>query len=269
MDSMDLLPEIDPFSPDYQRDPIAAIEDVRARAPLARSARGLEVLTYEGCAEVYADENYVSATPLLAASMGLDFSSITGSGRTLTNSEGGEHAMLRGVVSAWFTPKRVRELRPAVVDLVQQRIAPITARGGGDFAGEVADQIPAPVFCWMIAEPHRRLDRELVEHGKDVRSQAGVAESREIIRPRRAAMAPQVDRDRPALSHESTRERIEGARAQTARMQEQESRRRPTPVERAGHASRPRDLEPCRPVGGRCLHPSRPRTSLKRRSPRS
>ena len=160
--SMDQLPEIDPFSPEYQRDPIAAIERVRASSPLARSARGFEVLTYEGCAEVYANEHFVSATPLIAASMGLDFSALKGPGRTLTNSEGEDHTALRRIVSAWFTPRRVRELRPAVVDLVKQRIAPITARGGGDFADEVAYRIPALVFCWMMGAPTARAD-ELFE----------------------------------------------------------------------------------------------------------
>jgi cytochrome P450 len=160
--SMDLLPEIDPFSPDYQSDPIAAIERVRAHSPLARSIRGLEVLTYDGCAEVYANEHYESATPLIAAAMGLDFSALKGPGRTLTNSEGEDHTALRRVVSAWFTPRRVRELRPAAVDLVKQRIAPITARGGGDFTDEVADRIPAQVFCWMMGAPTARAD-ELFE----------------------------------------------------------------------------------------------------------
>ena len=65
--SMDLLPEIDPFSPDSLRDPLPIIDAARARAPLARSVRGVEVLTYDGCAEVYNDPNMRGATPLIAA----------------------------------------------------------------------------------------------------------------------------------------------------------------------------------------------------------
>ncbi len=160
--AMDQLPEIDPFSPAYQADPLAAIERARERAPLARSARGLEVLTYDGCAEVYANEHYESATPLIAEAMGLDFSVLKGPGRTLTNSEGEDHITLRRTVSAWFTPRRVHELRPAVVDLVKQCIAPITARGGGDFTVEVANRIPAQIFCWMMGAPAERSD-ELFE----------------------------------------------------------------------------------------------------------
>jgi cytochrome P450 len=157
--NLDRLPEIDPFSPAYKTDPLAAIERVRAQSPLARSVRGLEVLTYDACAEVYANENYESASPLIAASMGLDFSLLMGPGRTMTNSEGEDHAVLRRTVSKWFTPRRVRELRPAVVDLVKQRIAPITARGGGDFEDEVANRIPGQVFCWMMGAPASRGDQ--------------------------------------------------------------------------------------------------------------
>jgi hypothetical protein len=67
LNSMDRLPEIDPLSPEYQRDPIATIDAIRAQSPLARSGRDLEVLTYAGCAEVYNNDNFESATPLLAS----------------------------------------------------------------------------------------------------------------------------------------------------------------------------------------------------------
>jgi cytochrome P450 len=162
LNSMDRLPEIDPLSPEYQRDPIATIDAIRAQSPLARSGRGLEVLTYAGCAEVYNNDNFKSATPLLASMMGLDFSALKGPGRTLTNTDGNEHTTLRRVISSWFTRKRVQEMRPAVVDLVEQLIAPITARGDGKFADEVAYKIPALVFCWMMGAPTTRA-QELFE----------------------------------------------------------------------------------------------------------
>jgi cytochrome P450 len=52
----------------------------------------------------------------------------------------------------------VQEFRSAVVDLVEQLIAPISARGGGNFASEVADRIQAQVFCWMMGAPVSRAD---------------------------------------------------------------------------------------------------------------
>lgn len=52
----------------------------------------------------------------------------------------------------------MQEFRSAVVDLVEQLIAPISARGGGNFASEVADRIPAQVFCWMMGAPVSRAD---------------------------------------------------------------------------------------------------------------
>ena len=66
--------------------------------------------------------------------------------------------MLRSVVSRWFTPRRVSELRPAVIELVSECVAPLTARGGGDFESEVARRIPAPVFCWMMGAPTSQAD---------------------------------------------------------------------------------------------------------------
>ncbi len=57
---MDHLPELDPFSPESQRDPIAAIDATREQTPLARSARGLEVLTYEACVEIYNNEDFMA-----------------------------------------------------------------------------------------------------------------------------------------------------------------------------------------------------------------
>jgi cytochrome P450 len=138
------------------------IRAARAEAPLARSTRGIEVLGYDGCAAVYADPDMHSATPLFAASMGLDMDALHGPGRTLTLWEGEDHATLRAVVSRWFTPRRVGELRPAVIDHVKGLVEPVTARGGGDFAREIARRIPAPVFCWMMGAPVSRAE-ELFE----------------------------------------------------------------------------------------------------------
>lgn len=89
---LDMLPEIDPYSAEYIADPLATISSVRAISPLARSSRGLEVLTYDACCEVYLNENYQSAAPEISAGMGLDFFDIIGPGRNLLNSEGDDHS---------------------------------------------------------------------------------------------------------------------------------------------------------------------------------
>jgi cytochrome P450 len=154
----DQLPELDLASPAYQQDPLSVVTRLRERAPLARSARGVEVLTYEGCAAVYNDLEMVTAIPIIGESMGLDLGKIQGRGRSLTTSEGEEHSALRSVVSTWFTPRRVRELRPAVIEWVSKRIEPISVRGAGDFDSEVAALLPATVFCWMMGADNSHAD---------------------------------------------------------------------------------------------------------------
>lgn len=152
------LPEIDPFSPEFLEDPIGAFEAARERSWAMRSVRGLEVLSYDGVVGSYVGEAFVAGVPRMIEMMGLDIDRIAGPGDSLLTSEGADHKRLRGVVSKWFTPRRVQQLRADVEQLVTELITPMTVAGGGDVVAEMTRRLPGPVFCWMIGAPEDRGD---------------------------------------------------------------------------------------------------------------
>jgi len=153
------LPEFDPYSAEHLADPLASLEAARERSWAARSMRGLEIFTYEGCSESYGNESIRPGVKVLLDAMGLDAELMAGPGRTLTFTDGSEHRLLRGIVSKWFTPRRVSEMQADVTALVRGLLAPMTRDGGGDLADVVTRRIPGPVFCWMVGSDVAHADR--------------------------------------------------------------------------------------------------------------
>ncbi|MGH2728054.1 MAG: cytochrome P450 [Actinomycetota bacterium] len=153
--TMHELPVFEPIEDGTVAEHLALVEPIREQSWIARSSRGLEVLTYEGCEIVFKDENFVPAIQQTLSRMGLDKQSMTGSeGRSMLISEGADHLAVHRVVSRWFTPKRIQTIRHRVAELVRDLVEPITKEGGGEFMSQVARKLPGPVFCWMIgADP--------------------------------------------------------------------------------------------------------------------
>ncbi len=159
MTTIDELPELDLLGDSFLTDPAGALRDARGRHWAARTHRGVEILSYDGATEVMRSPDFQTGIPKMMEAMGIDPTEMAGPGNTMTLSEGEQHTRLRGVVSAWFTPKRVGRMRADVRDLVTRLVAPFTAAGSGDFVHDVAQGIPGPVFCWMIGAPADRAEK--------------------------------------------------------------------------------------------------------------
>lgn len=157
--TLDELPVFEPAVGASVEEHLAALEPVRARSWIARSSRGLEVFSYDGCEIGFRDPAFWHPGHQAMKKMGLDKEQIAGSGGVLTLTEGERHAHLHGIVSRWFTPRQVEGLRRRVADLTRELIAPLTEAGSGDFVELVSRRLPGPVFCWMIGAPESEGDR--------------------------------------------------------------------------------------------------------------
>ncbi|MGH2793072.1 MAG: cytochrome P450 [Actinomycetota bacterium] len=154
------LPILEPIDDLSIAEHLERIRPVREQSWIARSSRGLEVLSYEGCEAALKGENFFPGIQQMLAQMGLDKESMTGSaGRNMLVSEGADHLAVHRVVSRWFTPKRIETMRERVAGLVSELVAPITQAGGGEFMSQVARKVPGPVFCWMIGADPAEGDR--------------------------------------------------------------------------------------------------------------
>lgn len=155
------LPVIEPVEEGTVAEHLARVKPVREKSWIARSNRGLEILTYEACELVFKDENFLPGIQQMLSKMGLDKESMTGqaTGRNMLISEGMDHLAVHRVVSRWFTPKRIETMRERVAGLVSEMVAPMTKDGGGEFMSQVARRLPGPVFCWMIGVDPAEGDR--------------------------------------------------------------------------------------------------------------
>jgi cytochrome P450 len=63
------------------------------------------------------------------------------------------HDHVRNLVSAGFTPRRVRELEAPVRDLASRYLDQIVEKGGGDFIGDFAGRLPMDVISEMLGVP--------------------------------------------------------------------------------------------------------------------
>jgi len=153
--TFDDLPSFEPDPNAGTAEHVAAVEPVRARSWIARSSRGLEILSYEGCEAALRHDGLLPGIQKQLVKMGLSKDDLVGaSGGSMLLSEGENHLRLHRVVSRWFTPKRIEQIRDRVTEYVRGLVQPMTDAGGGDFMDQLARRLPGPVFCWMIgADP--------------------------------------------------------------------------------------------------------------------
>ncbi len=157
-DPVATLPFVDVTDDAFVADPRGVLEPLLPAAWIARSERGYEVFSYAGVEAAYQAPHLVAGVMQLMRDMGLDPDALAGGGGNLQGTEGPDHTRFRRVVSKWFTPRRVDELRPRVRALVESRLDSLASASGGEFMGDVATRVPGAVFCWMIGAPEDRAD---------------------------------------------------------------------------------------------------------------
>jgi cytochrome P450 len=147
------LPRIDIASEAFATRPLAVFDELRPQAWAATSDRGVEAFSYRAVEAAYKMNEFVAGVTKLMEQMGLDPAAMSGGGRNLQANDSPDHPKLRRIVSRWFTPRQVDNLRPRVLELAGSLADPITEAGSGEFMSGIASRIPGTVFCWMIGAP--------------------------------------------------------------------------------------------------------------------
>ena len=144
------LPVFEPQGADVH----AALTEASRRAPMHRSADGCELLTYALCERVLRDENWLPTTGRLVeehATKGVVLD--VAEGLHLLSSEGADHARARRAVMPWFNVRRAEDLRARTRQAVRELMSAATERGACELQAEIAEPLPARVFCWMVGAP--------------------------------------------------------------------------------------------------------------------
>lgn len=175
MTSTDIRPVPDPaaaeqvveelfFTEEGRRDPHPRYHRLRELAPVHRSERMRAWLLtgYDDCRSVLRDprfERRFAASMDAVSGSWRSRSSTSSISRTMLMTDPPDHSRLRSRVARAFTPRRVRELRPRVDELVEALLDEYEAGGGGDFMDGVAFRLPVAVIGELLGIPSEDLPR--------------------------------------------------------------------------------------------------------------
>ena len=153
VDDLD-LPEFDVRGDDFATNPLAVLGEARARAPLGRSHRGVEVLTYDLASRLLSDERFDTAgvehyRRLGAPDPVLRFVE----DGLLSTMERERHDRVRRVLSRAFTIRRIDEQRALMQEVGGALIANFIDRGSCELVGDFTDRYPIEVLCRFIGVP--------------------------------------------------------------------------------------------------------------------
>jgi pimeloyl-[acyl-carrier protein] synthase len=159
------------FDPRNLDDPYPAYAQLREMKRVLRPPVGGDLAPWvvSGYAEVYQalrDLRFSSARrgPMLmrgSAELAERYAS-QGSGMggaSMIFSDPPEHTRLRGLVSKAFTPRRISGMRTRLEEIVDQLLAPATARGGIELMDEFAGPLPATVIGELLGVPREDTER--------------------------------------------------------------------------------------------------------------
>jgi hypothetical protein len=148
-DLLDLL-----MAPPYSADPYPVFDRLRQVAPIFRSRQGFWCASsYETCLEVFRNPAFnqgFNAARLNQDPRFADSPSLRMFGRMLPFMDPPDHTRVRRLLSPFFTPKAIDELRGYTERLVSDLLDRFADAGGGDLLADFADDVPVAVVCQLV-----------------------------------------------------------------------------------------------------------------------
>lgn len=146
------------MSPEFQADPFATIDAVRARSWIARGPLGIELLSYDAVQFALRDRRFVMPGAILLEIQGVSSGPVYERFKnSILNVDGEHHTRLRRIVGQSFSPRSADRLRPFMRELISGLVAPLAARGHGDIVREVTDPYPIHVICELLGTPRDKV----------------------------------------------------------------------------------------------------------------
>jgi cytochrome P450 len=172
------LPFLNVFSPEYTKDPLAAIRALGEGCAMARSPRGLECLSYDLSWELLRDERFPVGFEELLTMTGLapEGAAYHFFARNTAALEGEEHRRQRRLLAPLFSPAAIERARRVARRIVEELLDGLKDNAF-DFAVDVAPHVPSAFFCYLIGAPMS--DRALVAACSDSMIKAFRADPRQ------------------------------------------------------------------------------------------
>lgn len=160
MRSLDDAPYLDFFTPEFEANPVAAMDAIRAQSCLARTPIGAVVVAHAHVQALLADPRLDSSLLPIVRMQGLiDGPIYEQLSRALLAVDGEDHTRLRKLVSRAFTPRSVEQLRPSMRTLTEELVASFVTAGRSEFMADFADHYPIQMICELLGVPREDHER--------------------------------------------------------------------------------------------------------------
>ncbi|HWC37701.1 MAG TPA: cytochrome P450, partial [Acidimicrobiales bacterium] len=154
MRTLEEAPFVDPFTAEFQADPVPIIDRVRAQSWLARTPLSALVVGREQVHKLLSDPRLRSALPQLMRLQGVNEGELYDLvASALLSLDGADHARIRRLVSRAFTPRAVEPYRPAMRALAEDLVGRFVDSGECEFMADFADHYPIEVMCQLLGVP--------------------------------------------------------------------------------------------------------------------
>jgi cytochrome P450 len=150
-----------PLDPAFIADPYPFYRRLRETAPVFKTPLGFWLVTrYEDVAFALRDKRFgKDFVRNMERRYGGSVSepAISSLSHTMLVLDPPDHTRLRGLVTKAFTARRVADMRPRIVKLVEEQLDRVIDKGGMDVIRDLAHRLPVIVICDMlgIPEEHR------------------------------------------------------------------------------------------------------------------
>jgi cytochrome P450 len=142
------------MAPPYSADPYPVFDHLRQVAPIFKSRQGFWCAsTYETNLEVFRNPAFnqgFNAGRINQDARFADSVSLRMFGRMLPFMDPPDHTRVRRLLSPFFTPKAIDELRGYTERLVSDLLDRFADAGGGDLLADFADDVPVAVVCQLV-----------------------------------------------------------------------------------------------------------------------
>ncbi len=148
-------PSLDPRAERFLADPHPVYDELRPLGGLVTDHLGWSTISHAASEAAFRDPALIPGIDPLLEQLGIG--ALWGErDHTLTNAEDADHQRLRRAVSPWFTVRRIEALRQRTRALVDECLA--RRPDGLDVMADLADIVPARLFCRMIGAPEADAD---------------------------------------------------------------------------------------------------------------
>ena len=145
------LAPLDVRSAEFGRDPHGVLRRVREQGPIARSHRGMEVMSHDLCVEIVSNTEFET--------LGIDHFRAMGAPQSLVsfvehglllNVTRERHDRVRRVMSRAFSIRQVAEQHDVMREVATRLLGRVLAAGSCDLVGEFTERFPMEVLCRFL-----------------------------------------------------------------------------------------------------------------------